>query len=755
MAQLSFLTYLRGIYKINLNKSGRVHHAIIQSIYDCFVMAREDIDLARLEMCLATATGHWLDCWGEYFGVFRKSGETDDYYCKRIIKEVISPKCTIPAIKDYIVDFLNEKYDKDYTREDVIIKEPWKEIAKYSHKGALSHDARFFSGDYYCHAILDINIPEEVTSDLVDLVRAVKAAGVQVIWSIFNSYDIIGGFNNANDAWAAYHRWLQTETKRMQNTGFVLSYSGARLSGNPDDGVERPPHCISGSRQVWSMITSLYQWYAKVLDKDTDKSIIITKKDLIGVLDYYRIIEEKYGTELEKALKLSGDGTMSIDKSLSGSEKTPEEIETLVKIGDECLEALKFLDTFLTLSYNGRLSTEEGVMFNYTASHDLFGKLMEELERFKEQHRDYYNALQPPILNGERAMWLVTRNKNWLWNTPTMTHEDFFKLWEPYGEYEEHTINSITEFEDAYYKGYITFGDQYQPPVVVGDKFRWTPQMVQDWLYNSPAFHISDLTDVYRRQFSRINGQIDYPNFNIGEIEQVEEYNFEKYSVAKNAQPPIMVIPLPAPNPYDVVIGYNNTVQAYAIYSRNHRYAGMRTPMEKLTLSGTVDKAILSGRRQFFYEGINTEHLYSIQLKDRDADTSIILTRKDLMNILDFYTEIEKEIIGGNLVLSKDGTLSTDKMISGTGYTVIYHETPVELTQDMLDSLETLNRFVRLSQNGKMSTSQGTLSEYTVEHALFEKLIRELTRFKATQENYYNSVQAPILVKSTKPILEK
>ena len=125
------------------------------------------------------------------------------------------------------------------------------------------------------------------------------------------------------------------------------------------------------------------------------------------------------------------------------------------------------------------------------------------------------------------------------------------------------------------------------------------------------------------------------------------------------------------------------------------------------------------------------------------------------MNILDFYTEIEKEIIGGNLVLSKDGTLSTDKMISGTGYTVIYHETPVELTQDMLDSLETLNRFIRLSQNGKMSTSQGTLSEYTVEHALFEKLIRELTRFKASQESYYNSVQAPILVKSTKPILEK
>ena len=106
MAQLSFLTYLRGIYKINLNKSGRVHHAIIQSIYDCFVMAREDIDLARLEMCLATATGHWLDCWGEYFGVFRKSGETDDYYCKRIIKEVISLSVQYLPLRTILLTFL-------------------------------------------------------------------------------------------------------------------------------------------------------------------------------------------------------------------------------------------------------------------------------------------------------------------------------------------------------------------------------------------------------------------------------------------------------------------------------------------------------------------------------------------------------------------------------------------------------------------------------------------------------------------------
>ena len=184
----------------------------------------------------------------------------------------------------------------------------------------------------------------------------------------------------------------------------------------------------------------------------------------------------------------------------------------------------------------------------------------------------------------------------------------------------------------------------------------------------------------------------------------------------------------------------------YAIYNRTCQYSDFKKPVETLILSRNADKAILSGKKQLIHSSINTQYMYDITLKDRDTDTSLLVTRKDLMNILDFYTEIEKEIIGGNLVLSKDGILSADKLISGTGNTVKIHETPVELTQDMLDSLEVLNKFIRLSQNGAMSTSQGTLSEYMVEHDLFEKLVRELGRFKSTQENYYNSVQAPIQV---------
>ena len=533
MAVLSFLTYLRGIYKLNLNTSSKVHYAIIQSIYDCFIMARDDLDLARLEMCLSTATGYWLDYWGEFFSVYRKSGEEDRHYSKRIVDSVIQPKSTIPAIKDNIVDYLNSKYYKNYTREDIRVKEPWSEVAKYSHKGALSKDARFCSGDYYCHAVLDINIPEEVTNDLVDLVNSVKAAGVKVIWSILNSYDIISGFNDADDAWAAYHRHIQTMTKRNQYSGLVLSNS----SPNP---------VLSGARQIWSITTSLYQWYAKVLDKDTDKSVVITKRDLLGLIDYYNDVETKLITDFTDNLRISEDGTLSTTKKISGSETSIETIEHLVKITDEMLKSLELLDKFLSLSYKGRLSTSEGVMFKYTATHELYTKLLKSLADFKEQNLDYYNAVQPPILNGDRVMWLVQRNKNWLWNTPTMTHEDFYKLWEPYGDYEEHTINSIIEFEDAYYQGYITFGDQYQPPLVIGKKMRWTPKIAKEWMFNSAVFNNSDLEQLYTRQFYS-QGILENNNPTLEDIMNMEEdYSEDGYSTVGEEQPPIEIKSIPA-----------------------------------------------------------------------------------------------------------------------------------------------------------------------------------------------------------------
>lgn len=569
MARLSFLTYLRGIYNMNLSSTSEVHSAIIRSIYDCFIMAKGDIDYMKLEMCLATATGYWLDCWGDYFSVYRKVDEPDEIYSRRIIASVAQPKSTIPAIKDNLVSYMNYEYGTNYSREDVLIKEPWKSLSKYSHTGALSSDARFFSGDYYSHAVIDISIPEEVTTGIIELTNSIKAAGVKVMWSILNSYDIVSEFNTADDAWASYHRWIQTQVDRKQYSGLVLSNS----SPNP---------MLSGKRTIWNYSSLKYHWYAKVIDKQTDDSIIITKKDLIGLLDYYTEIEKIIDSIYEdNSLVVSSSGELNEDY-LSGNEYQISCVEKIIKITDELVESLELMDKMLSLSYQGRMSTSEGIMFKQLAEHKVFKLLMEELNRFKSNRPDYYNSVQPPILNGEHAMWLVERNKNWIWNTPTMSHRDFFDLWEPFDDYveesyiivvdgvdyyielggeshkfvvstgtqlTEHTLNSIMEFEDAYYNGYITFADKYQPPIVVSDKFIWSSINDTCSLWDSQVFRFDDLRGVLRTQFNKSLGIPDNPNPSLIDIIQMEEiFTPLGYLVKRDAQPEICITSEPIIN---------------------------------------------------------------------------------------------------------------------------------------------------------------------------------------------------------------
>lgn len=262
MAQLTFKKYLGGIYKLNLLKSNSVHFAIIQSIYDCFILANQDIDLMRLEMCLSTASGVWLDYWGDFFGVYRRNGETDETYSKRIIKYVIRPKSTIPSIKEHLADYLNWKYDKSYTSADIYIKEPWKELAKYSHKGILSSSSRLFSGDYYSHAVIDVSIPEDITDEVIQLVNSIKSAGVKVYWSILNQYDVITGFYEVDNVKPFYSRDTKKYLSWFINRGLTLSNSSYEKR-------------ISGKQQIyWGFGTHL-DYYAILSNPDQTHEIDI------------------------------------------------------------------------------------------------------------------------------------------------------------------------------------------------------------------------------------------------------------------------------------------------------------------------------------------------------------------------------------------------------------------------------------------------------------------------------------------------
>lgn len=532
MAVLSFLTYLRGIYKMNLTQSSKVHYAVIQSIYDLFVMAKGDIDLMRLEMCLSTATGKWLDTWGEYFAIFRKSGEKDATYSRRIIDSIIKPKTTIPALKDNIVDYLNTEYNANYERKDVVIVEPWMELSKYSHKGVLSSTTRMASPDYYCHAVIDISIPENTTEDLKDLVKAIKAAGVQVMWTVINQYDIPADFKESDNAWVAYHRRIDHKLSRNLNTGLVLSNSS----------LNKPT--LSGSRDAWVDLAFWYYWFAKVKEKNTDESILITERDLFGLISEYLDID--MDNLLKNFLMLSHVGHLSEHSGsmFSLDLAKEEDVIKVVKVTDELIKSFEILDRFLTLSQRGALSVSSGIMYDKLPEYETYIRLIEEVNKFKEKNRDYYDAVQPPIMNGEPAKWLVPRRNNWLWATPIMTHQDFFKYWEPMPGYEEHTIDSIIEYEDAYENGYLTFGEKYQSPVVTKREYFMRLGLVDAgsvWLWDSVFFTSDDLADVYANQFPDVVNNENYPDLTIEDIIALEDSTEEGYSSTRGLQPPIEV----------------------------------------------------------------------------------------------------------------------------------------------------------------------------------------------------------------------
>lgn len=500
MKDLTFLSYLRGIYNLNLKSSSKVHQAIIEAIYKCFIMTEEDLQLSRCEMCLSSATGIWLDSWGTYFAIYRKSQETDEAYRQRIIQSVIQPKSTIPAIRSSVLEYLNAEYHEEYTEKDIVINEPWEHIAKYSHKGLLSDDARFYSPDYYCHAILEISIPQETSKNLIDLVKTIKAAGVKIIWTVSNQYDIVTGFNTQDNTWVDYLRHVYTYTNRNKFSGLVLS-----------DSYKSPT--LSGHQEIWRLLNSTYEWYAYIKNPNTDESILITKWDLLGLLDTFL-------------------------KRVTVDEQVVYE-ETI--FSNEVMESLQELKKYLMLSHQGRLSDKTALLFEYTPASQLWEDLMSSLWEFKKDHLEYYNSVQPPILNGERIMWLVPRNKNWLWNTPLMSYDDFQQYWEPMEGYTEHTVDSVVTFEELHYDKYLTFGDIYQPPIVIGSPMYGSPIQSKMWMYDSPAFSNTELASIYSYQlyFSQSIQKTEPTLEDIISLEERDE--LVTYSYIHNEQPEIEI----------------------------------------------------------------------------------------------------------------------------------------------------------------------------------------------------------------------
>lgn len=345
-----FAKYLRTIYSLNLNKSNKVHNIVISAIFKSFLMIEDDIDHMKLEVCLKTATGEWLDLWGYYFNIPRKSGESDEIYSDRIISTVIEPKATLNALKKSTAKWLNLNKGDNWDASDVRAFEPWTELLVLSHRGELSHIGRLPSPDYWSHCVVDMSLPDEteLSLELIEYLNTIKAAGVKLVWSrVMSGWGVLDGYYDADSVTMDINMLFDLVLQVAPSEAFHL-YS-------PKHYHENPPSCpqlsnfgvLSGRQITFSWVDVLWDlpparlilkqvhgnpsiqlgefgiFLSKLLDEVTTKEVIDLEYTVDRQIPNLELLSVIYEDEIEK-LKQADPTDVSDPSNLSFDLVGPE-----------------------------------------------------------------------------------------------------------------------------------------------------------------------------------------------------------------------------------------------------------------------------------------------------------------------------------------------------------------------------------------------------------------------------------------------
>lgn len=256
-----FAKYLRTIYNLNLNKSNKVHNVVISAIFKSFLMIEDDIDQMKLEVCLKTATGEWLDLWGYYFNIPRKLGELDPIYSDRIISTIIEPKATLMALKKAAAKWLNLNNGDNWDASDISAFEPWTELLVLSHRGELSHVGRLPSPDYWSHCVVDMSLPDEteLSNELIEYLNTIKAAGVKLVWSrVMGGWEVLDGYYDADSVTLDIEMLFDLVLNTTPSEAFHL-YSPKHFHENPASCPQLSNFGILSGKQItYSWIDTLW-----------------------------------------------------------------------------------------------------------------------------------------------------------------------------------------------------------------------------------------------------------------------------------------------------------------------------------------------------------------------------------------------------------------------------------------------------------------------------------------------------------------
>lgn len=162
------------------------NYALIKVLNEEINQVEKDVIKSKLQSSLKTATGTYLDKFGDWFGLYRKKDEEDDKYRDRIIEYLLLKRGTNSSIVKAIKDYL-EKEDAY-----VYVYEPYKNIF-YTNKSHLNGEDHLM-GYYYRFAVINIKIGSYFPTEILEVINKFKPAGVKVYLTYDGAYNNTGSY---------------------------------------------------------------------------------------------------------------------------------------------------------------------------------------------------------------------------------------------------------------------------------------------------------------------------------------------------------------------------------------------------------------------------------------------------------------------------------------------------------------------------------------------------------------------------------
>lgn len=194
----SFLKNLHPLLRREKDKklNEDTNYILLNTLNEELNTVERDTIESKLQSSLKSATGTYLDKFGDWFGVYRKVDEEDEKYRQRIIKYLLLKRGTNNAIIEGI------KYYLDRDDLNISIYEPFKNIF-YTNKSELNGNDKLM-GYYYRFAVINVTIGNYFPLEIIDIINEFKPAGVK----LFVTYD--GGATNNG---SLIYQWLNGNMK--------------------------------------------------------------------------------------------------------------------------------------------------------------------------------------------------------------------------------------------------------------------------------------------------------------------------------------------------------------------------------------------------------------------------------------------------------------------------------------------------------------------------------------------------------------